>query len=117
MEEVRCTARALELALSSFSAPCCRCFETTSLARRWVTAKLLRRFRRRPVIVRLWSPRGSEGLPERIAEIGSILAPASCVSGRRKSSGFSPETGESSLHFSPAESGHEPDALGPEAGS
>jgi hypothetical protein len=54
---------------------------------------------------------------DRIVEIASILAAGLMRLRARKSSGFSPETGESSLHFSPPESGHEPDALGPEAGS
>jgi hypothetical protein len=54
---------------------------------------------------------------ERIAEIASILAASLMRLQARKSSTLSPKTGESSLHFSPPKSGHEHDALGPEAGS
>ena len=54
---------------------------------------------------------------EPIAEIGSILAVGLKRLRARKSSDLSAETGESSLHFSPAESGHEPQVLTPGGGS
>jgi hypothetical protein len=48
---------------------------------------------------------------ERLAEIASILTLGLMRLHARKSSQLSPETGESSLHFSPTESGHEPAVL------
>ena len=52
---------------------------------------------------------------ERIAEIGEILAAGLMRLRVRKSSQLSAETGESSFHFMPGESGHAP-VLSPEVG-
>jgi hypothetical protein len=43
---------------------------------------------------------------ERLAEIGRLLAAGLMRLEDRKSSGLSAETGESSLHFMPDQSGH-----------
>jgi hypothetical protein len=49
----------------------------------------------------------SEGAPsERLAEIGGLLAQALMRLRIRKSSVFPSETGETSLHFMPDQSGH-----------
>ena len=65
-----------------------------------------------------WSPAGAPGsraggtdgsfAAERIAEIGEILAAGLMRLRARKSRELSAETGESSLHFMPGESGHAP---------
>ena len=49
----------------------------------------------------------SDGMPgERLAEIGGLLADALMRLQIRKSSVFPGEIGESSLHFTPDQSGH-----------
>lgn len=57
------------------------------------------------------------GPSERVAEIGQIIAAGLTRLRARKSSGLLPEIGESSLHFSPPESGHESRFSPSEAGS